>query len=395
MRVSELSSYMKETLISNLSMRLVYCLLALLIGSSSAFATHIIGGYIRATPLVGQGLTYQITVTMYYDLAAGAAATQSAMSLDVCFGDNDNAQPVDRTSIQAWSVDKSVAISEYRTTHTYSGAGVYTVQATVINRSSAINAGAGEQPLLLRTTLAVNGMANQTPVLALPATGLQQALYQRVDLPLAASDADGDSLSYALAFPLTNAFSSSTGTNLCAQVPTALRSYQFPNDVRQVGTYRLNWQTGLLSWTVPVNAGIYAVAIAVSEWRKGILLSQTQYEITLKVTDRGGSPVTLPAYEPAQLALVTAVPDADGLSLRVSPNPVTGDAVQADLFLNKAGPATLELLDNQGRMYKTVPINQPSSHHQYVFDLAGKPAGLYLIRAESAGRQLVRKVLKQ
>lgn len=174
-------------------------------------------------------------------------------------------------------------------------------------------------------------------------------------------------------------------------------AYQFPNDVKQTGTFRLATRTGLLTWDVPTEQGLYAVAIIVSERRNGVMISQTQQELLLTVIDRGGAPVTPPAYEPAQLALITAIPDVDidGMLLRLSPNPATGDVVQADLLLSQSQTVTMELLDNQGRVYKTVRIDQPSEHHQQSFDLVGKPAGLYLIRAESGGKQVVRKVLRQ
>ncbi len=66
----------------------------------------------------------------------------------------------------------------------------------------------------------------------------------------------------------------------------------------------------------------------------------------------------------------------------------------ADLLLSHAQTVTMELLDSQGRVYKRVRLDQLSKRHQYLFDLAGKPAGLYLIRAKSGGQQVVQKVLK-
>ncbi|HEX9957244.1 MAG TPA: T9SS C-terminal target domain-containing protein, partial [Fibrella sp.] len=183
-------------------MRSIYCLLAMLIGSSAAFATHFIGGYIRATPVAGQSLTYQITVTMYFNGGEGAATE----GLYICFGDNGNSRLVNRSSSRFLpagpGVSPEVLISEYTTTYAFSGPGVYTIQTTSANRSNTINTGSAQQPFSLRTTFQIGVAMNRTPILSLPATGLQVSLNQRLALSLAAADADGDSLTYSLTYPL-------------------------------------------------------------------------------------------------------------------------------------------------------------------------------------------------
>ncbi len=391
----ELNGYQEQTPIPHPFMRFMYCLLSLLLSTSAAFATHYFGGYIRVTPVAGQSLAYRITATMYYVPSSGVAVPTN--DLTICFGKGEEERLVPRSSFRALPGEKAILINEYVATYTYTGPGVYTIQATGSNRTAARNAGNGEQPYLLQTTILIGaGNSNQTPLLLSPATGLQAAINQRVALSLAGTDPDGDSLTYSLAYPLTTISPASTLAGNC-NVASALRPYQFPNDVRQAGTYRLNSQTGLLNWDVPVEQGQYAIAIMVSEWRLGVLISQTHHELILTVVDRGGTPVTPPAYEPAQLALITAIPDADrdGLSLLVSPNPVAGGLIQARLLISRAQSATMELLNSQGHIYKTVHLDQPSKQHQYAFDLAGQPAGLYLIRANSGGRQVVQKVLKQ
>lgn len=376
-------------------MRFMYCLLSLLLCTSVAFATHYFGGYIRVTPVAGQSLTYRITATMYYVPFSGVAVPTN--DLTICFGKGEEERLVPRSSFRALPGEKAILINEYVTTYTYAGPGVYTIQATGSNRTVARNAGNGEQPFSLQTTILIGaGTVNQTPLLVSPVTGLQAPINQRVALSLAGSDPDGDSLTYSLAYPLTTISPASTLAGNCNGA-SALRPYQFPNDVRQAGTYRLNSQTGLLNWDVPVEEGQYAIAIMVSEWRLGVLISQTHHELILMVVDRGGTPVPVPVYEPAQTGLITALPDTDqeGMVLRVSPNPVAGGSVQADLLISHSQAVTMELLDSQGRVYKIVRFDQPARQHQVLFDLAGKPAGLYLIRAKSGGQQVVRKVLKQ
>ena len=109
------------------------------------------------------------------------------------------------------------------------------------------------------------------------------------------------------------------------------------------------------------------------EWRNGLLISQTQHDVLITVVDRDGVPVTSPAYEPAQLALITAIADEDqdGLALLVSPNPVVSERVQVDFRNIRAEPVVFDLLNNQGRVHTTVRITQPLQQHQSDFILSG------------------------
>lgn len=383
-------------------MRPLFCLLIFLICSSAAFATHIAGGYIRVAPVAGQPLKYRITVTVYYDLLTGSAAAQAATELTVCFGENGSRQQVKRTVNPLMPAGQGLSLGEYTTTYTYSGPGVYSVQATATNRNDNIRniqgGASAAQPFSLKTIVQVGtNSQNQTPTLSVPTTGLLVSLNQRMSLPILATDADGDSLSFSLAFPLTNPLTELTSMDLCTRF-AQVTSYQFPNDVKQAGTFRLDAKTGLITWDVPTEQGQYAVALIVSERRNGMVISQTQQELLLTVVDRGGTPVTPPAYAPAQIALITAVPDAavpSDMVLMVSPNPATGGTVRAELTLTRAQASNIKLLDSQGRIYETIHFDQPARSYQYMFDLMDKPAGLYFIRAEAGGKQVVQKVLKQ
>lgn len=373
-------------------------LLALLMGPT-AFATHILGGYIRTIPVPGQASTQRITVSMYYNLSEGTAAANAAQTISVCFGDGNTAQ-VSRTSSQTITgnaLSPVVSVNEYTVTHLYNGAGVYSIKASVTNRNENIrnisNGQPGNLSFAIQTTVQV-GLANQTPVLTFPVTGLLVALNQPLALSLAATDADGDSLSYGLGLPMSSLESGSEPTRFCGSF-SVVTGYQFPNDVRQVGTYRLNPRTGQLNWNVPIEQGRYSAVILVSEWRDGVLISQTQQEFMLIVIDRGGTPVPPPAYEPAQLATITATTiDHVGLQLNVSPNPVASGLLQVELMTALPKAVTLELLDSQGRIHRSVDLKQAVEMQRHAFDISNLPAGLYLIRAGSNGQQVVKKVVK-
>lgn len=376
-------------------MRSLYCFLLVLVCSPVVFATHFLGGHIQATPLAGQAYTYRITLNLYYNVAAGREATRDATELNLCFGDG-TMQSVSRTRELPWVVDPTgVSISQYTITHTYNGPGVYTLQSTGNNRTSMRNFSGTEITFSLKTTLQVVANAtNATPVLSLPNTGVQLPINQRVVLNLGAVDQDGDSLSYALAYPLTNVNSETISQ---CMILKPVNTYQFPNDVRQVGTYRINAKTGLLTWDVPVEQGQYAVAIIVSEWRNGVNISDTEQELTLTVIDKGGTPVTPPLYEPAVAGFLTAIDDnaPDDLQLTVSPNPSSSGLVQVSLQNRLGAPVIFSVMDNQGRIQQRIDKSQPIDQQQFQIDLGAQPAGLYFIRAESGGRQVTRKVLRE
>ncbi|MEZ0540549.1 T9SS type A sorting domain-containing protein [Fibrella arboris] len=381
-------------------MRSVYCLLALLMSSSAAFATHIIGGYIRAARINTISATYEITVTIYQQPAAGGdEGFTNSNTVTLCLGDGTSIS-LPRLSPVTLADGGKIVVALYRTTYTFAGPGVYQLVASAINRTASIrNIDSGlptDQPFTLRTTIQAFSAFKKSPLLPFPTTGLQAALNQRFSMLLTAAEAGGDSLSYAIAVPLTSAIPLSTTPDLCNSL-SAVATYQFPNRVKQVGTFRVNAKTGLLTWDVPTEVGVYSVAVVVSEWQYGQLISETQQELTLTVIDKGGTPVIPPAYEPAYAGLLTAIDGSpqNSLSLQVSPNPVAGDVVQAELVFDQPQRVRLELLDNQGRTYKTVHLDEPAQQHRYLFDLNGKPAGIYLIRAEAGGKQVVRKVLKQ
>lgn len=378
-------------------MRSLYCFLLGLVCSPAAFATHILGGYIRAVPVTGQAYTYQITVTMYFDIVYGRDAASDANALNLCFGDGP-VQAVNRTRQLTLPVDPGVGVHEYVAIHTYNGPGVYQLQATMVNRSTGLrNIGVGGEgtPFSTKTSLLLSSsLPNATPSLVLPSTGIQIAVNQRFAASMAATDPEGDSLSYAIAYPLT-----SVNTELASQCNNlvSVTGYQFPNDVRQVGTYRINAKTGLLTWDIPTEQSRYTVDLTVFEWRNGLLLSQSQQEITLWVVDKGDTPVTPPPYEPAYVGVLTAVDDSapDDLQLTVSPNPSSSGLVQVSLQNRLGAPAVFSVLDTQGRIHQRIDKSQPIDQQHFQLDISNQPAGLYFIRAESVGRQVTRKVVRE
>lgn len=373
-------------------MKIAGCL-TLLLFVIRTHVTHLLGGYIQAKPVAGSALTYTITVTLYTDPISGASALADMKTISVCLGDGQT-QLVDRTSVPFLNASKTLGTVLFQFQHTYAGPGAYPLTLAQANRSGIRNStqAVTDQPLILTTTLtASNALPNQTPQLALPETAFDLPLNRRAMLSFRATDADGDSLAYRLAVPLTN---SAAGN--CSQRP--LGGYRYPNDLTQRGTFTLNARTGELTWDAPVEQGLYTLDLQISEYRNGVLLSQTLQEVPLIVRDiPGTTPTPLPPYQPASTDnLVTAVAAyADGaLQLSVFPNPVD-DPMQVVVKTSERVRISIQLLDSNGRLLYEGHSAGATRRHEQRIDMGSLSAGTYLIRAQAGERVVTEKVVKK
>lgn len=373
-------------------MKLLLLLALLLFSAQAAVATHLIGGYIQARSILTTAPTYEITVTLYMDEGGGKPAADDSNEYTICFGDGKT-QNVQRAA-RRLANDGATSFNIYRTTHTYAGPGVYTVSVSIPNRTTTQNIFQAERQLFaLSTIVSTNLLTNQTPAPSIPATGFRVGLNQRAVLSLAAPDADGDSIVYTLARPQTAPISGECNQRL-------VDTYQFPNDLTRRGTFKLNARTGELIWDAPTQEGRYAVALIISEYRRGNLISQTTHEITLLAVDQPGTPGVIPPYEPASVVnagtIVTGVatePDAD-MQLTVFPNPVD-DRLQVVVQTSNPVTATVRLLDAGGRSLHELRFGRAARRHEQVVSMGSLSPGLYVLSANVNGRVLIRKIVKR
>lgn len=375
-------------------MKLVLLLCLSLLGLR-AFGTHLAGGYMRSQPVAGSALTQQITVVLY--LNEGPAASD-ANSLIVCFGDGSSGQ-ANRVSRRPIGSDNLLSQNEYQLTHTYAGPGTYVLSTALANRSNVLNVENGlSLPMVLTTTLVVNSaFINQSPTFSVPETNFRVGVNQRVTLPLGATDPDGDSLVYGLALPLTT---TGTGADPCGLLPVSVSSYQFPNDQTRRGTFKINNRTVGLTWDAPTAQGPFSIAITVSEYRNGVLLSRTLREITLLVIDQPGVPSPLPPYEPAFVgpvaSIITALPTEEGPGMRLTafPNPVE-NTVSVVVQTVSASPVTMQLFDANGRLIHQLSMERLTRQHEQQIGMDDLAPGQYVIRAVVNGQSLTQKIVKK
>ena len=357
--------------------------------SIQSYASHLRGGYIQTRSISATALTYEITITLYLDGPQGANSTTGDDQVSLCLGDGSTQSVVRLASVL--STDRTTSINTYRLVHTYAGPGTYTLTTTLSNRTAAINiTGAEQLPMTLATTFSTTNGINRTPTLLFPENGFQAATNQRLNFPLKTTDAEGDSLVYSLTRPLT-----SSADNACTG--RAVATYQYPNDLTRRGTFKLDNRTGNLTWDAPIEQGNYSVAITVSEYRSGLLISQTLIEVSLVLVDRPGTPGVIPPYEPAlEGGVVTALPgyrDED-VTLSVFPNPVD-DRLQVVVQTSNPATARIQLMDGNGRTLHDMTFGRLTRRHEQVISMGSLTPGFYVLHAKVGDRTLTRKVVKK
>ncbi|XWW46240.1 gliding motility-associated C-terminal domain-containing protein [Fibrella sp. USSR17] len=271
-------------------------LLALLLTGSFLFpqivqATHVRAGEITTRRITGTGtgLTYEITLTAYYDIQNGRDAAESADEVLFCFGDGTSIN-VPRTSIT--SLNRATTINVYRTTYTYPGPGIYAISARIVNRNGGTrnirNGASLEVQFFVTTTVLANAALgfNSNPILLNPPVDTARIGQKYCHNP-AAYDPDGDSLAYRIVIPQY----SGDGAP-CRTLPVP--QYQLPADVISPGrteagaspaTFTVNSRTGDVCWDAPVEAGQYNYAFIIQEWRNGVLIGEITRDVQVIVLD--------------------------------------------------------------------------------------------------------------
>ncbi|MEZ0540294.1 gliding motility-associated C-terminal domain-containing protein [Fibrella arboris] len=255
-------------------------------------ASHVRAGEITTRRVAGSGagISYEITLTAYYDIANGRIAAEQATYATFCFGDGTSFN-VDRISIRP--LGRGTTVNIYRTIYTYSGPGVYSITAQIVNRNQGtrnIRNGVNTDGInfLVTTTISANAALgfNSNPVLLNPPVDSARIGQKYCHNP-AAYDPDGDSLSYRIAIP------QNTPQDVpCRALPVP--QYQLPSDViapgrTEAGTspasFSVNAKTGDVCWDAPMEAGQYNYAFIIQEWRNGVLIGEITRDVQVIVID--------------------------------------------------------------------------------------------------------------
>jgi hypothetical protein len=368
-------------------MRTLYkTLLLFFITTSICSASHLLGGEIRATNI--SGLTYKITVQVYFDAVAGAGAADSQQNVSVCFGDG-NTGLADRTSyIQLTGDSKGMSMGIYEAIYTYGLAGIYQLSSDINTRTEGIlNYKGMGKPMFLWTVINTT-VSNNTPILAYPiiSAGAKQVL--KIDLAPTISDADSTSAH------LQELSMSSPGTCGVRQIDN---TYIYPNDVTRTGLFAIDQINKKLIWNAPEALGKYIYAIVIDEWRNGIKISETYREGVVQVIDKPGPIVEVPPYVPAG-GLITGSPDKNyaGLTLAIEAYPVpTLDYLTVKVSSKNPTNLTVQLINLDGIILKEIKTSAKSIEWSERLDLRQTVSGLYIIKAtDENGKTVTKKIVR-
>lgn len=276
----------------------------LLLGSTiPAWATHNLAGQIAVQRKSGN--TYEITLTTYTDPApANVDRCKADFEIWTCGANNQNGTlittlndipringPLDPSpnpmecpagvhlGIPVYStVKRNIYITDY----TFPGQGCYVVRYfDLARRQDVINiAEPGNQTFFVETQLEVPNPllgVNNSPVLL--NEPLDEACIDKVWTHNPGGfDPDGDSLVYTLLPSLQ--YEPDKGITF----PAVTNNYRFPDDgAFGTSTFVIDSRTGLITWDVPQQIGVYNIAFKIEEYRRGRLIGSVIRDMVIFV----------------------------------------------------------------------------------------------------------------
>jgi hypothetical protein len=240
--------------------------LLLLLGAGQAvYASHILGGEIRAESVSCQGFTYRVTVVLYGDTGSDVAFETGMLSLG--FGD-----PIDMGTETDFSMvrvnNEGTTVNTLVLESAFPGPGTYLINFKSFNRNDRVAniANSVNTPFYIETKLVISPLAcNSAPVLSDTLTTRAYA-GSRYEMLINATDPDGDSLSVELVTPQEDMGRLVRGYRLPIDYDLELMN----NPVGSDGVSRptLSASPEALVWDAPNLGGSFIINLRVNEWRK-------------------------------------------------------------------------------------------------------------------------------
>ena len=360
--------------------------LLLLMGVGPAvYASHILGGEIRAEQVSCQSFTYRVTVVLYGD--AGSDVTFENGVLSLGFGDPIDVG-VDTDFVTSKIISGGVSVSTLVFERAFPGPSTYLMNFRAFNRSDRVAniANSVNTPFYVETELVISPQAcNSTPVLS---DTLNTRVYagSRYEMLINATDPDGDSLSVELVIPQED-------------VDLLVRGYRLPidydlgllnNPVASDGVSRptLSVSPKALVWDAPNLGGSFIINLRVNEWRKvngeWTSLGYVTRDLLIEVVD------TVNQTDVRDLIVTDteeafAEPDA-----YLYPNPTSGPfslEINSDLWVG--GTATLYNIIGEALSERVVV---PGSNS---YDVSNFTSGIYFINLRQDEMQKILRFMKR
>ncbi|HEX8517572.1 MAG TPA: PKD domain-containing protein [Bacteroidia bacterium] len=292
--------------------KLLLLLLAVLFTSSNAFSSHIVGGSLTYEQLGGS--TYRITLKVYRDCAAGNAAFDNTITVEVKRANGTSFSPSKNISINLGTttvlnpyldtcvVQQNICVEEAIYTKIVNNlpplAGGYHLfwqrccrNATLDNIVGPANEGESFYAFIPdNSDLISNSSPNWVNS---PPTFVCQG--QPINFDHAATDADGDSLFYRFYQPYAGCDGvAPIGPNCATDYPTFPGNVATFNTVTWAGGFSTNnpmggagltiSSTGLLNG-IPPSLGQYVVGVVAEEWRNGVQIGRILRDFQFNVVN--------------------------------------------------------------------------------------------------------------
>lgn len=261
-------------------LRIFTLIFLFLVGASSLQATHNRAGEVTYEHL--GGLTYRFTIRICSNEGSSVA---DRPELEIYYGDGHRDTVPRLSEIMMPSVGTFTGSENiYIATHTYTGPNTYYIEVNDPNRNGGIlnitnSIGVS---FCLRTVLVISPfMSPNNSVISeqfpCPVFGCvnQVFIYNS-----AASDPDGDSLTYQLVPCMDGNVNNNTLLN--CQYLTVPTLYNYPHIVGG-GVISINPSNGTLTWNAPTTIGEFNFAILITEWKNGFMAGQVLRDIQVTI----------------------------------------------------------------------------------------------------------------
>lgn len=376
-------------------------LIVLFFINSSLFASHLKGGNIQVSQVNDQNLTYEITVTIYSDLTLGIRAYMEQKEIPVCFGDGSSgiASRVNGNG-NGEEISNSIGKSIYKIQHKYaSNLTAYRVYVALLSRNQTIRniKNADYVPFYIETLFNPKAI-NSTPILNNDIGVLYAKVKQVFVYNPKATDIEGDSLSYRLTMARTST------SNDCSTLGIPIESFKQPNEVNEVGTFKINELTGDLTWNAPTQIGIYTCSFMVEEWRKGIKISLTVRDMEIVVKDEAGETATIPPFEAVikapivnevsnqALVLSTENEVISDMEFTIFPNPSSG-VFKAEIITKLPSKVVFQLFDNSGKLLQEFKHTNVGLTHFQEFNVEAFSEQMLILKVINGIHSITKKVI--
>ncbi len=264
--------------------KLVFQLILMLGVCFNSHATHLRAGEIKVEKLDCSSNGFKITLIIYTN-----SGSSTSVEGKLFFGDGQSVVNAAGVGKPIAGLGSGVGVYTFVTTHLYSSNGTFTVSYLEENRNSGILnlANSVNTPFYIQTKVLVDiTICNSSPSLTIPP--IDQACANRIFYHSSgAYDAEGDSLAYRLAIPLSN---NNQTVSYKSPIDPSFYPLGFLNENKTgIPTFLIDAQSGIITWDAPGLIGSYVISFVVEEWRmvndKLVLLSETTRDMQIAVED--------------------------------------------------------------------------------------------------------------